>query len=368
MIALRIPCMLPLSLLSCGMGEPATPCAQQAPSLPEFQMSSRLDWKRLPAIPDGEGFAGAFSGVSGGALVVAGGANVVGDRWANPLEKRWYDTLFVLENPAGPWCSGFKLPRPLGYGVSITTRHGIVCIGGSDSERHFADVFVIEWKDAQIRYRELPPLPRTCANACGALLGETLYVAGGLESPSSVTAMHTFWSLDLSEPVPVWHELEPWPGPARMLAVAGVLDGSFFLFSGAALSTDQKGASVREFLRDAYRFTPGHGWRRVADMPRPAVAAPSPAPSTVQSQLLIFSGDDGTQVNFSPVQQHPGFPRDVLAYALSLDQWRILGEVPFSIATAPTVQWWCGTVISSGEVRPRVRTPEVWYTKMKGHP
>ncbi|MEQ1854455.1 MAG: galactose oxidase, partial [Chthoniobacteraceae bacterium] len=78
------------------------------------------------------------------------------------------------------------------------------------------------------------------------------------------------------------------------------------------------------------------------------------------SRLLIVSGDDGTKVNFAPVREHPGFPRDVLAYATERDVWSVAGEAPFSRATAPVAEWRGGFVVPNGEVRPRVRTPEVW--------
>ena len=32
-------------------------------------------WRELPPLPDAHGFAGAYAGVSGGNLIVAGGAN-----------------------------------------------------------------------------------------------------------------------------------------------------------------------------------------------------------------------------------------------------------------------------------------------------
>src|SRR5438093_9315311 len=83
-------------------------------------------WEKLPPIPDPEGFAAPFAGVSGGALIVAGGANITGDKWADVFHKTWYDFAFVLEQPDGAWRTGFKLPHPLGYGVSITTRDGVV--------------------------------------------------------------------------------------------------------------------------------------------------------------------------------------------------------------------------------------------------
>jgi N-acetylneuraminic acid mutarotase len=327
-------------------------------------MSSLFHWNQLPALPDSEGFAGTFAGVSGGALIVAGGANIVGERWSDPLEKRWYDTVFVLEKPQAQWRIGFRLPHPIGYGVSISTPDGLICIGGSDATRHFAEVFWLVWADGALQLTELPSLPRPCANACGALLGQTLYVAGGLETPTSVVALKTFWALDLSAPSPAWHELEPWPRPARMLSVAGVLDGSFYLFSGTSLSPDSDGKPVRTFLHDAYRYTPGHGWTRVTDLPRAAVAAPTPAPVFGNSELLVLTGDDGTRVNFSPLQEHPGFPRDSLAYNPTTNDWKNLGALPFSRATVPAVVWENRFVFPNGEVRPRVRTPEVWALEL----
>ncbi len=35
----------------------------------------RLQWRALPSLPDREGFAGMFAGVTGDALLLAGGAN-----------------------------------------------------------------------------------------------------------------------------------------------------------------------------------------------------------------------------------------------------------------------------------------------------
>ncbi len=56
---------------------------------------------------------------------------------------------------------------------------------------------------------------------------------------------------------------------------------------------------------------------------------------------------------------------DSLAYDIASDYWQSAGALPFSGATAPTVLWKNRTVIPSGEVRPRVRTPEVWAMEQK---
>ena len=327
-----------------------------------------LRWEKLPSIPDREGFAAPFAGVSRGALIVAGGANIAGDKWQEPLTKKWSDSVFVLEKPDGKWRAGFKLPRPLGYGVAVTADDAVLCFGGSDSAKHYADSFRLSWKNGAIKTKPLPPLPQPCANACGALVGRTVYIAGGIETPTATTALHTFWALDLDAPEPIWHELEPWPGPERMLAVAGGDDRSFYLFSGTKLTAGPDGKPVREYLRDAYRFTPGEGWTRLADLPRAAVAAPSPAIALLPSVLLVITGDDGLNVAFQPVDQHPGFPRNALRYDIRSNAWTVLDAVPFSRATVPTVPWRGRVVVPNGEARPRVRTPEVWSLSLPPTP
>lgn len=332
--------------------------------LAAWAQPAALTWKQLPPLPDKLGFAGSFAGISGGALIVAGGANFPEAMpWAGG-PKVWHDSIFVLPQPDGDWRIGFKLPRPLGYGVSVTTPDGVLCAGGSDSREHSRDVFLLCWRKDGVELEALPPLPHPLANACGARLGTTVYLAGGIATPNATNALRNFWALDLAANPRAWRALESWPGPARMFAVAGVGDGSFFLFSGAELSSDATGRPVRRYLDDAYRFSPAKGWKRIADLPRPAGAAPSPA-ITRRHQLLIVSGDDGKLVNFEPKSAHPGFPKSVLAYDLKTDSWIRLGESPVSRATVPEVEWQGCSIIPSGETRPGVRTPEVWGLKRR---
>lgn len=323
-----------------------------------------LEWKALAPLPDREGFAAPFAGVSGDALLVAGGANFPGKKPWEGGAKVWSDTAFVLDQPSGTWRAAGQLPRPLGYGVSVTTKDGVLCLGGSDAQRHYAEAFLLQWNNGQLRQRRMPSLPTPCANMCGTLVGTVIYLAGGTDSPTATNALKTFWSLDLAAPNPRWEALEPWPGPARMLAVAGAHDGAFYLFSGVNLHGGTDGKPVRTYLRDAYRYTPGIGWRRLHDLPRAAVAAPSPAPLW-DARLLVISGDDGTLASFEPKSRHPGFSRDVLAYDARTDRWSHLGESPWSRATVPVVEWRGRVVIPNGEVRPGVRSPEVWSFEMK---
>ena len=309
-------------------------------------------------VADKEGFAGCFAGVSNGALVIAGGANVTAKRWEKDFVKTWHDSVFMLEKPDSAWVRIGELHRKLGYGVSVSDGTSLLCLGGSDETGHHAECFRLRLSKTVLR-SPLPALPEPCANMCGALVGRTIYIAGGIETPTSTEALHTFWALDLDEKEPRWRELEPWPGPGRIFGVAASLDGSFYLMSGASLKAGPDGKPERTFLRDAYRFTPGKGWAKLVDLPRPAVAAPSPAP-VKDGRILVITGDDGLNVTFEPLEKHPGFPRDTLVFDPREGVWSTVPNAPFSRATVPVTEWQGQFVIPSGEVRPRVRTPEVW--------
>ena len=317
-----------------------------------------LHWRRLPPLPDPLGFAGTFAGTSGGALIVAGGANFPGKMLWEGGRKVWYDTAFVLDRTNGAWRGGFKLPHPLAYGVSVTTPRGVVCIGGSDATQHVRDVFLLVWQMGELKCRRLPPLPGPLANSCGAVVGRTVYLAGGTATPDATNAMNNFWALDVGGRGAKWRELPSWPGPARMLAVAASVGGSFYLAGGADLAPDTNGKPVRTYLKDAFRFTPPAGWQRVADMPNPVVAAPTPAP-VADGAFLVIGGDDGSLVNFQP-SKHPGFPKRVLSYDTRQNRWSVVGETHASRATLSTAMWDGLCVLPSGEIKPGVRSPEVW--------
>lgn len=334
-----------------------------------------LRWDTLPAIPDTTGFAGSFAGTSNGALLVAGGSNFPGGGtpW-NGGTKTWYDHIYVLESPQGPWKLAGKLPRPLGYGVSIVDQEGLICIGGSNAAGHYADVFRLRWQHGAIQTDTLPPLPVTLANCSGALGGNRIYVAGGIHTPDADTAATDVYMLDLQALHHGWKALPPCPGPARMLAVAGADGDDFYLFSGAALHQGK-----RAYLQDAWRYRPEAGWQRCADLPQPVVAAPSPAYGA-ERLLSIIGGDSGRDAAAagSLKEHHPGFSTEIISYDLSHDRWLLSGKLPVSIhadaAANPNGSYWAPVtttlarwnnmvILPGGEVRPGVRTPHVWAGK-----
>lgn len=269
-------------------------------------------------LPEKAGLAGMYAGVSGGALLAAGGANFPEKMPWDGGKKVWYDKVYVLERPGGAWRVAGRLPRALGYGVSVTSGDAVVCAGGSDAAGHYADVFRLRWTREGLKTEALPSLPKPVADGCGALVGSTLYVIGGQSSADGPASDEVF-AMDLSAREPAWRRVEPLPPPdpsktgtgtvftpqaaagggGRILAVAAACDGALFMAGGATLITGADGKQVRRYLTDGYRFDPGRGWTRVADLPHAMVAAPSPAPSE-NGAWYVLGGDDGTQVGVAP--------------------------------------------------------------------
>ena len=321
--------------------------------------SAHGQWTQLEPLPDREGFAGAFAGVSGDALIVAGGTNFPDKMpWEGGV-KRWYDDVHVLRDPAGKWEKAGRLPGPNGYGVSLTTMQGLLLIGGGDEREHFRSVWMLRLEGAEAQFDRLPDLPRPCAFMAGVESDGIVYVAGGIERPADTAALATFWALDLLQPEAGWKQLKPCPGPARILASMATFKGRVYLFSGASLKPGKDGKAEREWLKDGWCFSPAEGWMQVAGLSHAAVAAPGPLPVR-DGRLLLIGGDDGALVSFEPKEKHPGFPRRILAYDPLGDRWSAAGEVPFSRVTTPAVEWRGRVVIPGGEARPGKRSPEVW--------
>ena len=386
---------------------------------------AELVWNELPSLPPAAGMAtqpgvaSPFVGVHGNVLLVGGGANFPDKMPWEGGAKVWWDTIAVLEKSRDGttrWVTDktFKLPRRIAYGASASTPDGVICAGGSDAERCYADVFLLSWDAAArtVRTTPLPAMPQPLANMAGALVGNVFYIAGGQHLTKGAVATSVFWALDLSKrgkPAEfTWEVLPTWPGAARVLPVAVAQNtargAAFFLFSGRVPHAGQP----TEILRDAYVFEPAvQAWRKLPDIGGGAgfsVMAGTAAPAG-KEEILLIGGDRGdlfleleahdlaieaTRAKLAaaatPVERaklereiaerlaakkkiyesHPGFGREVFSYDTARNVWRVVSRVPAEVAppvTTTAVVWDRAVVIPSGEIRPGVRTPAVVRVK-----
>ena len=343
------------------------------------QIQNQMKWEKLPQIPDNEGFAGMFAGVSDEALICIGGANFPGKKpWEGGV-KKWYDHIYILENNASSWkIADEKIPHPLAYGVSFTYKNNIIIVGGSDDKRHYSDVYTLSYRNGKVKIDTLISLPFPLANMTGALVGDILFIAGGSTKPEGPPGKY-FLALNLAENTsdPNWVVLESWPGPERIQAVSASLKDAFFLFSGIQMLGKPDSTTERIILRDAYKFSPqyngsklkGGKWVKLSGMPRGVAAGPSPAPTTGSDHVLFPGGLDGATAKHKDPASFPGFVTDLLAYHAGSDSWLNFGDLPKADTrvTVPVAKWGQKWVIPNGEKGPGKRSPDVFALSKNLH-
>lgn len=326
-------------------------------------------WKRLADFPNTVGVASPLAGNSYSTLLVAGGANFPDKRPWEGGKKVWHDEVFALTNPNGQWSQIGNLPRPLAYGISVSWKESILSVGGSDEQGHFGDVYRLRYVENQLKIDRLADLPATLANACGAIVDGVFVISGGLIQPDALECENRTWALDLesldSKEGSRWRELPPLPATARMLSTAASDKKVFWAIGGTALSGNSDGKPVRMYLKECWKLqldrTSFSGtWTRLADLPSALVASPGPA-IVKSDRIWIFGGDDGSQVGVAP-SEHQGFSKKIYSYEISENRWSVSDvESPVARVTVPLTAWADGWVITSGEAKPGIRSPEIWW-------
>lgn len=320
-------------------------------------MTAGLTWRTLPDLPDPEGFAGSYAGVHAGALLVAGGANFPEKPLWEGGPKRWTDRIFVLPCPEGAWLEPARLPQPMGYGAAVSLPQGVLLIGGCNAEGSLSDVLLLSWNGSNVSCAPWPSLPVTLTGHAAVAVGGKVYVAGGSLQPGEQDAEARLWALDPADLERGWVAMPALPGRGRFLHQMAACGDSLYVLGGIGLKPGEDGRMRRDMLAEAWRFTES-GWERLADLPYPVAAAPTPAPCC-RGRIYLFGGDDATIKGFTP-QNHPGFHNQSLAYEIETGEWKDGGRVGAARAVLPCVEWRNMAVIVNGEQRPGKRSNQVW--------
>ncbi|TZF81876.1 sodium/solute symporter [Pedobacter sp. BS3] len=370
--------------------------AQYDPHSFKWQELKAKTWDPGQSIP---GLAGHFSGISNNVLLIAGGTRFAdGQTPWNGAAKIWSDKIYVLQqkgNTDYEWAdSSYHMPAALSYGASVTVPDGLLCIGGTDGTNNSSKVFLLKWNpDAKtVETEYFPSLPVPLAYSAAVFLNGTVYVAGGCETGANNISTNHFLALDISGTDlshRKWKELSSWPGPPRSMPVmceqSNGVRNCIYLFSGLQMSEKKAG-----LLSDSYCYDPKtNSWRELGDIKLgnedKRCISGAGAVKIGLDHILVFSGADNTahrhfrdvlaaysQANgtikdslrkqLNEIQAaHPGYSKDVLAYHTITDQWLKVSEFPgMAPVVAPVVQWNNAIVIAGGEIKPAVRSANIW--------
>lgn len=368
-------------------------------------------------IPNEVGLNGSFIGVHNNVLIIAGGANFPEKPVWEGGEKKWYNTIYVLQKneDASVWIpTDVTLPKPLAYGVSVTTSKGILCIGGSNEDGIYDQVFLLKWnnKNKQVEIENLPSLPMPLANMGASVVGDLVYVVGGQENKGA-NSTSNFLSLSLVSSLTrqeyTWKKHEDFPGKHRIQPVViGQSNGHqdcLYVFSG--ISVDLNAEFTYEMLDDVYQFDPNkNAWTQKKNIPNNSTPsleggylAAAPVIEMGDSHIVIFGGAGGEfqhlkerlrisneikklsettpndlinakiaelQSKNNELLKNTSFTKTIWAYHTITDTWSNSGELKNkSQVVTQAVKWDGNIIIPGGEISPGVRTNKVTSLKLK---
>lgn len=357
------------------------------------------EWTTLPPNPELEqdefhgsqpGLAGAYSGMSDGVMIVAGGANFPYDVPWEGGEKVYWDQIYVLkadgQDTANWLSSDVRLPVNMAYGAVVQRGSDVVLIGGENESGVVSEVLALGWDhgNQRIMMRELTPLPDGFKAVSGGLLGKHI-VVHGVQNEQNVL-------VQLGEGNNAkWEVLPGCPGPPRYYPVSQVQSNgrleSLYLFSGR--TQDSQGRI--ELLYDGFRYDPvQREWaplgRLNTDDAEDLCLMGASSIRSGASHILVFGGDDGrelmgrigllTQIEEAQDAEvkvqlqndldslfvnHSGFSRTIRAYHTITNTWTILDTFPGLLpVTTNAFSWKNQYFITSGEIHPGIRTPIIW--------
>ncbi len=336
-----------------------------------------------------EGVSGAFGGVAGKSVIVAGGCNFPGLPAAEGGEKVYYDRIYAMPDPGqekSEWIPVGELPAKVAYGAAVSLPQGVVCIGGRNEAALLNSAWLLQWEEENQRVvvKELAALPVEMDNMTAATDGERIYVAGGNAGGIPGNKAFVLKNTDAEK----WEALPDFPGCARLQPVSVVAGGRFYLIGGFQPATELEECrlplNILCYDPVAHRWTEGDA--------APAAFVGSAAVALNDSVCVIAGGVDaeifraavnnslwqqqarlqGNEKRLSHLQREqkeylkhaPGwyrFNRRLMVGRVTENRWTCIGEFnELARAGAVLVNYRDRLIVVNGESKPGIRSAGVY--------
>lgn len=337
------------------------------------------------------GFAGPVNGVSNNVLIIAGGANFSNGMPWDGGKKYYSDEIHILQRNGDKffWNKKLKstLPEPIAYCGNTATNAGIVYAGGENGTGISKKSWLLKWNKEKesVDAEPLPDLPLALTNVALTHIDNVMYAAGGDEAKNSSVG---FFKLDLNNKNPHWETLPDLPialANVTLIAQAGKDEKNIYLIGGRTKTA----SGISELHHTTFVFDLNNNeWEKCADISdgkNTTYLSAAAGVAVGKNYILMIGGDNGKvfhriEEDIAQIAQaktpeekekltaeknnlnihHKGFDRSLLLYNTISDAWMKIGEYPFPAqVTATAVKWRNDIVISNGEIKPGVRTPNV---------
>ncbi len=346
-----------------------------------------------------EGVAGAFSGITHNKLMIAGGTNFPDKKPWEGGTKIFYDKIYLFEigkDTLKTISQAVALPEPLAYGASISLPEGVLCIGGNGPAQCSSKVFLIRWDQTfnNLVVDTYPELPVPLSFTTAVLSDNNVYVTGGSASPNALENKNYFFRLNLSEintPTFKWEKLPPYPGLSRVFGVSVAQSNGIreciYLFSGRNLSNPDEPV----VLNDGLVYDPVlQKWDNIQTNSPAAFPVMAGSAFCYGSDNIVFVGGapDSTFLKEQQLKtelansithknkenadhlksellvfysMHRGFSSRIFMYNTVNKRITEAGSFnSFCPVTTNAIPFGDGAIITCGEIRPGIRTPDIY--------
>lgn len=363
---------------------------------------NQVQWKTIAQLQNADGsislgFAGAINGISNDVLIVTGGANFQEKMPWEGGKKQYSKEIHVLQkcNNKYSWHKEVKstLAEPIAYCGSTSTDLGVVYVGGENENGLSNKTFILKWNPAtsEVETKSLPNFPISITNIGLTHIENVLYAIGGDEATKS---SDLFLSLDLNSINPQWKTLPKLPiALANSVAVVQKdKDGTSIYVIGGRTKTP---SGISDLHNTTFVFNiKKQIWESrasISDGENTTNFSAGAGVAVGNHFILIAGGDNGIVFHKietylaqiaqtdSPQEKarlaaeknklntnHEGFYKGILLYDTLTNSWSKIGELPFLAHVTTTATMWNEEIIlSNGEIKPGIRTPNVQLGTIK---
>lgn len=343
-----------------------------------------------------KGTSGAYGGVLGEYLIMGGGCNFPEKSLVDGGKKKYYGAFYAVRDGKASLLA--RMPSPRGYGASVVNEDGtkLFFVGGTDDNLLYPAIFEVRQEDGSpVMERIEHGLPFGWAEGGAALDDHTLYIAGGWEEKGK--PLTDVVSLDLLSGKSERIATLPL-GEGRIQPGVFLSEGKLYVFGGNNPSDGTRPSMVHEKSYAVDLQT--KEWSEVSSPKIPGEGSFLPFVGTAVTKSpvsgdIYAAGGVNTEVFNAAVlreynqsqaseEERPRYADLRIEYLTHDIDWYRFSPVLFRfdiktetwspLYTNPAFSR-AGAVLSAsqdgtiyyigGELKPGVRTPDVWQIKVK---
>ena len=314
-----------------------------------------------------KGVSAPFCGILNDEFILAGGANFPRKPAADGGQKALHDHIFILKN--GQWQHSCRLPSPLAYGGSFVIDNNLYIIGGNNGERPVNNTTVISKTCDWIEMNTCTSLPKAIEQAGYAQVGHTIYVAGGISEDG---ASRSVYAGEVNGIKISWAELPQLPEPL-VQPIAMATESRLYVWGGFNPETKEifttgwyldEGSPDWKAIGTPEENAPFVGATSIA-LPDGRFAVIGGVDKDIFSWGLSATGKDKHKYMTMEPKAYK-FNQNIRVFNPETQTWTVEGRAEkLALAGAGLASDGNSLYVIGGEIKPGVRTPQIWKFELE---